>query len=284
MSEIKTPSTYFAEISMLQMYILTVSDWLKHAGIKGQTFLRSTWYRGIGAIYPKPLVPGVYRDSFTNRAKLFPSGLLEGRRQYLERTMLREFRTAGASLFNADDIVDVYLTAQHFGMPTRLLDWTNNPLAALFFAVENKDQHGVDGEVFAVEPTAILPTPDLKKKGNDILWGAEITRHPYVADAIGESFWHVAKKPRDAVIIPVIPDNRIGRIGQQSSCFTLHMHKSLDVVVPEPKIAKFKIVAKDNAKANILDELLRMNINQFTLFNDLDHLSRDIKRVWKVDP
>jgi hypothetical protein len=283
MSEIKTPSTYFTEIPTLQVYIEAVSEWLKHAGIKEQTFLGSTWYRGIGAIYPHPLVPGVYRDSFTNQAKHFHSGLLEDRRQHLERTILREFRIAGASLFNADDIVDVYLAAQHFGMPTRLLDWTTNPLAALFFAVENKEEHGVDGELFAVEPQSILPKPDPTKKGDDILWNAEVTRHPYVTDAIGESFWHPTKKPREAVIIPVIPDNRIGRIGQQRSCFTLHIHGSPDVVVPNPMLAKFKIVAKDNAKAKILDELLRMNINQFTIFNDLDHLSKDIKRVWKID-
>jgi hypothetical protein len=26
-----------------------------------------------------------------------------------------------------------------------------------------------------------------------------------------------------------------------------------------------------------------MNINQFTIYNDLDHLSKDIKRAWEVN-
>ena len=282
--EIKPPSKYFDEVSTVQGYVNAVSQWITSAKIEQGTFLGNTWFRGSGEIYPLPLVPGIYRDKFTNRAKALAKAYawanLEEARRHLERAMLREFRTAGAIFVNANDVVDVYLTAQHFGMPTRLLDWTTNPLAALFFAVREEERHETEGEVFAVEPKAILPNPDPKNKGDDVFWDAEVTRHPYVADAIGESFWHKPRKHRPPLIIPVIPENRSGRIGQQGSCFTLHMHNAPPANVSGGKLAKFKVLVTDNAKPKILNELLRMKINEFTIYNDLDHLSKDIKRVW----
>jgi hypothetical protein len=288
MVEIKPPDNYFDEVSTLKGYVDSISRWISSADVEQGTLLSNTWFRGIGQVYNPPLVPGVYREKFTKRAEALGKNHgwkdLERARQHLERSMLREFRTIGATFFDPNDVVNVYLTAQHFGMSTRLLDWTMNPLAALFFAVNNEDKHNVDGEVFAVEPNSILrePKPDPKKEGDEVLWGAETVRHAYVSDAIGESFWHNPRKVRPPLIVPLIPDNIPGRIGQQSSAFTLHMHKATSVTVPAGKLAKLKILAAGDAKRKMLDELLRMKINEFTIYNDLDHLSKDLKRVWGV--
>lgn len=40
--------------------------------------------------------------------------------------------------------------AQHHGFPTRLLDWTSNPLVAAFFAVTG--EHDTDGAIYAFQP------------------------------------------------------------------------------------------------------------------------------------
>jgi hypothetical protein len=54
--------------------------------------------------------------------------------------------------------------AQHYGVPTRLLDWSRNPLVALFWAVENVSHDNEDGVVWAFSPRhwrddPLAPTP-----------------------------------------------------------------------------------------------------------------------------
>src|SRR5260370_28853551 len=155
MVEIKPPDNYFDEVSTLKGYVDSISRWISSADVEQGTLLSNTWFRGIGQTYNPPLVPlvpGVYREKFTKRAEALGKKHgwkdLERARQHLERSMLREFRTIGATLFDPNDVINVYLMAQHFGMPTRLLDWTMNPLAALFFPLNNEAPHNAHRQLF----------------------------------------------------------------------------------------------------------------------------------------
>ena len=54
--------------------------------------------------------------------------------------MLDEFYRLGRQHFVSNyDLLDYVATAQHFGVPTRLIDWTRDPFVALFFAVYMND-------------------------------------------------------------------------------------------------------------------------------------------------
>jgi hypothetical protein len=44
--------------------------------------------------------------------------------------------------------------ARHYGLPVRILDWTHNPLAALFFAVEGDTSESEDATVWAYALTS----------------------------------------------------------------------------------------------------------------------------------
>lgn len=61
-----------------------------------------------------------------------------------EIKMLHKLEQNGSQYFNnISNVFDFVSTAQHFGIPTRMLDWTYNPFAALLFSMfENKNPDG----------------------------------------------------------------------------------------------------------------------------------------------
>jgi len=67
-----------------------------------------------------------------------------------ELRLLEDFRRRSAPYLDTTgfDNWDMLAIAQHHGMATRLLDWTANPLAALWFAVREGPKNGEDGVVW----------------------------------------------------------------------------------------------------------------------------------------
>lgn len=98
------------------------------------------FYRGQAQDWP--LVPSIARVQYKGWESLLS----------LESVLLRKLRQYGHPYFksHAPSQHDWILHAQHFGLPTRLLDFTRNPLKALYFAVEDVSSVE-DGVVWSVD-------------------------------------------------------------------------------------------------------------------------------------
>jgi len=106
------------------------------------------WNEGIGR----------YRSSFVFRGlsdKTYPMDTslmrLGGPYKELEKHLLRNFRKYAQSMAGELGSFWRLLTvAQHYGLPTRLMDWTYSPYVALHFATENLERFDADGVIWVV--------------------------------------------------------------------------------------------------------------------------------------
>jgi hypothetical protein len=99
-------------------------------GVKG----KNTIFRGVRKA-SHDLIPAIGRcEPVRKGADLFQ----------MEKRLLRLFKESARAYLDSvpQDNLEWLTLAQHHGLPTRLLDWTYNPLAAAFFAVEEE----YDGE------------------------------------------------------------------------------------------------------------------------------------------
>ncbi|WP_308768247.1 FRG domain-containing protein [uncultured Anaerococcus sp.] len=108
------------------------------------------FFRGEGAKYKKPLLSSGYRKT------QFQYDLIEARRDY--------FREIGYML-DSDSRESFIAYSQHHGLPTELLDITENPIVALYFACENDIDS--DGIIYAISNDLNIAYPLTSKVYNN---------------------------------------------------------------------------------------------------------------------
>lgn len=101
----------------------------------------------------------VYRGHASEDWELKPSiGRIDGYSPYKEKEMFVRFKRNYYSytIERPESDMDLLFLAQHFGLPTRLLDFTYNPMIALYFACESEPE--MDGRVYvhSIEKMVLL--------------------------------------------------------------------------------------------------------------------------------
>lgn len=179
-----------------------------------------------------------------------------GRMRDFENDLMSEFRrlhTLYATKCNNE--FELLFLAQHYGLPTRLLDWSCNPLVALYFAVNSNIDE--DGCVYQRFPTRMLVIDYTKNC-------AQTT--PYNIDA-------------NYLINPIMTHERYKN---QNSRFVIYQNPQLE----EKQEISAQFIIPARYKKQMLMFLRKIGISDSFIYPTMEGLCQDIKRtklnLWQI--
>lgn len=230
---------------MKSKVITSVGEFLGEAGNLHFTEPLGRWvFRGHSDVTHK-LIPSVGRTTHTSKS-----------RDKYERSLFDIFcREARSHLENVPaDKWEWLSIAQHHGLPTRLLDWSHNPLVALYFAVKGNENN--DGALFALQ--SITKASERVREGSPFDISSPVKLYPNFVSP---------------------------RIRAQEGLFVAcsNVEKPLDEQLPDKWVLQ-EYSIPESSKAKVRYELFRLGVHESSLFPDLDGLASRLKWQTSVSP
>jgi hypothetical protein len=177
-----------------------------------------------------------------------------------QRAMLEDFQRRSLHLIGnpPGNSWDWLALAQHHGMATRLLDWSENPLIALWFSMSSGSEEWTEYSV---------------------VWGFNVPPEDIInADESADPF-------QEGVTKVFKPNHIVKRISAQFAWFTIHKHNEEKKFVPfekNPQYAQrlFKVIIQKSCFSECRKRLHSFGINSAMMYPDIDGLAKHVEWVF----
>jgi hypothetical protein len=195
-----------------------------------------------------PLLPSICREKFNNH------NLLKA-----EKKLLEAFKKEAKDCLHRQPGTDWdwLVVGQHHGLPTRVLDWSEDPLVALWFALEKHEKDGSEPEVWA-----------LRINDNDVIDSLENSR-PFQGNR--------TKLFRTNFKLP--------RVNKQKGCFILfkYIEKIEEGFVRLERNKRLrdkieKIIISQRVAPELINQLEVMGYYKEALFPDIDKVAESVRQ------
>jgi hypothetical protein len=171
----------------------------------------------------------------------------------LEEYMMQSFKCEATPYLvqQPEDELDWLSLAQHHGLPTRLLDWSTNPLMALFFSVERDSESDADVWCFGF---------------------------PSTYNCQSNSTYAARRLSLRRIGVVYFPRHLSPRVTNQSGCFTYHTSASPLNEEKELDGCEFvRIQIPSQKKSEMLDQLYNLGIHRGLIFPGLEGIAERLK-------
>lgn len=281
-------SVYAEAIQEFNGFVASLVAEFKDAGDPGW------WFRG-QANKDWLVVPGVMRENFIQSTYLHVplnscfSKAYTPRQLHTERMVMSDFKREGSGILEgAHSDEEWYIIAQHYGMPTRLLDWSLSPQLALWMALDDASCSDKDGVI-----VAMIPKVKQEKKGDMTFWNQKNRSRLFSFLLSPPDGLQIPEECEDLLtheaVLMYAPNNFTGRQKHQLSRFTLHTPSSMDSeMICTTGVNDWyeckEFVVRAEYKEHYKAYLLASGMRRWNIYPDLDNLSRGIRDAYVVVP
>jgi hypothetical protein len=230
------------------------------------------WFRGVPSSSYVP-IPGIIWKGLSQHEGNLEHSFLQSYKSYTNNVVLNTW--------------EIFSLMQHHGLPTRLLDWTESALVALYFSLSSAHSGEQSSTVWVMDPFYLnqislkerrLYCPAVMNNRTVSVGEDSINLDDYLPPNLKrEPNMHIPEYP-----IAIKANYHSRRISSQKGCFTVHgSNKSpINIIMNDEHFRMIKVCSSAESRKRMLKVLSGLGVDEESIYQDLDSLCRKLTSEW----